>query len=188
MTNTHPSTHEDIDHVQKAVAILNKLGAPAGTAESLATAQTHALLALVESNRQLALMNQAQMLEMQTSNLFIMLAHLDPNDPRRPGIFDALTHATLGCDHAESEEAELYAGSTIFLSAHLLSQEITVGPGDDLILEKDEKRCQVVVESADADQWLLLSPNGMKQVSSAELSIMFRCDLADVAVTLVPTP
>lgn len=173
-----------IDHRAEALALLGDHRPPAGTAEAIAEAQVHALVAMTDAQTEIARLLSAASSELNTANMFRLAETLPQENPLRSAIIDGLLgHVTRNGP----------LRTDVMLAVRIRDLGLEIKTGDDIVVgnQAGTKSITLVVIDLDNDVWLHL--NGAEGevdpiVDTPRIQALFDEEIRSLTVTLKENP
>ncbi|MET3172879.1 UNVERIFIED_ORG: hypothetical protein ABIB52_000707 [Arthrobacter sp. UYCu721] len=173
-----------MDHRAEALALLGNVRPPEGTAEAIASAHVHAMLAMADVQIDISRLLSMSTRELNASNMFKLAATLDKDHPLRAVIHNGLLqHMTRnGALHTD-----------VMLAVRIKDLGLEVKAGDDILVGNSDgtQTYSLLVIDPDNDEWLLLSEDESvldKTVDSPRIHALFDENVSSLTVTLKEFP
>lgn len=173
-----------MDHRAEALSLLGDIRPPAGTAEAIASAHVHAMLAMADVQVDISRLLSMTTRELNASNMFKLAEILEKDHPLRDAIHNGLlSHLTRnGTVHTD-----------VLLAVRIKDLGLEVKAGDDILIGNSEGTIthSLLVIDPDNDEWLLLSEDDTvldKTIDSPRLHDLFDADINSLTVTLKEFP
>lgn len=173
-----------MDHRAEAMALLGDYRPPAGTAEAIAAAQVHALIAMTEAQAETSRRLDAAARELNTANMFRLAETLADDHPLRTAILDGLLNHVTRNGPLRTD---------VMLIVRIKDLGLEVKAGDDLhVGSADGTRgiCLLAIDPAN-DQWLLLNEDETtidEIVDTPRIQSIFGEEIRSLTVTLKEFP
>ena len=174
-----------LDHRAEALALLGDIRPPVGTAEAIASAQAHAMLAMADAQNDITRLLSMTTRELNASNMFKLAATLEDDHPLRNVIHNGLLqHMTRnGGLHTD-----------VMLAVRIKDLGLEVKAGDDILLSNSDGTMShsILVIDPDNDEWLLLTRDDEgadnTHVDSPRIHALFEEDINSLSVTIKENP
>lgn len=175
---------QGLDHREEALSLLGDIRPAAGIDEAIASAQVHAILALVQVQTDISHLLSMNTRELNASNMFKLAEILDKEHPLRSAIHNGLL------SHLTKNGA---VNTDVLLAARIKELGLEIKKGDDILVTNSAgtESHSLIVMDPDKDVWLLLTEDDSvldSTIDTPRLHSLFKESIGSLTITLKETP
>lgn len=176
---------EGAHHRAEALGLLGDIRPPAGTAEAIASAHVHAMLAMADAQNDITRLLSMTTRELNASNMFKLAETLEDDHPLRTVIHNGLLQHMTRNGGLRTD---------VMLAVRIKDLGLEVKAGDDILLSNSDGSLShsVLVIDPENDEWLLLTRDeegaDNTHVDSPRIHALFEEDINTLSVTIKENP
>lgn len=176
---------EGANHRAEALALLGNIRPAAGTAEAIASAHVHAMLAMAEAQIDATRLLRMSTKELNASNMFKLAASLENDHPLRAVIHNGLLQHMTRNGGLRTD---------VMLAVRIKDLGLEVKAGDDILVSNSDGSVShsLLVIDPDNDDWLLLTRDDdgadNTPVDSPRIHAIFEADINTLSITIKENP